>query len=67
MKIDKQKPVRRWALWSPIFGFLLPLPGQTERLYTSRSGAVADRLSGHWYDYKPVRVELRPLSVLKFK
>ena len=46
MKVDKQKPVRRWALWSPIYGFLLPLPGNTERLYTSRASAVAYRLSG---------------------
>jgi hypothetical protein len=67
MKIDKQKAVRRWALWSPVFGFLLPLPHQTELLFTSRAAAVSAKLNGSWHNYNPVQVELRPLKVLKFR
>lgn len=67
MKVDQQKPVRRWALWSPVFGFLLPLPHQTELLFTSRAAAVSAKLNGSWHNYNPVQVELRPLRVLKFR
>jgi hypothetical protein len=68
MKLDThQKAVRRWALWSPVFGFLLPLPHQTELLFTSRAAAISAKLNGSWHNYNPVRVELRPLSVLKFR
>ena len=66
-KIERQKPVKRWALWSPVFGFFLPQPNMTEMLFDSRAAAVAKRLSGSYYNYHPVRVELRPLQVLKFK
>lgn len=52
-------PVRRWALWSETFGYLAPLPLQTELLYETRRAAVAARLSGSHYAYRPVRVELR--------
>lgn len=64
---EYQKPVKRWALWSPVFGFLLPLPHQTELLFTSRADAIASKLNGSWHNYNPVKVELRPLASLKFR
>ena len=55
------KPVRRWALWSKdLQKFYTPLPHETEQLYDSRGAAVAGRLSGSHYGYKPVRVKLVP-------
>lgn len=57
-------PVRRWALWSKVWGkFYTPLPHETEVLYDSRRAAIAARLSGSLYQYQPVRIELRPLTV----
>lgn len=55
----EQNPVRRWALWSQVFGFYKPLPYQTEILFDSRRAAMASVHSGN-YNYKPVRVKLVP-------
>lgn len=52
------KPIKRWALWSPDLGLYRPLPNQTEELYSSRRSAIAARLSGSHYSYHPVKVEL---------
>jgi hypothetical protein len=60
-----KKPIKRWALYSPIFGFHAPLPHQTEILYDSRRAAVAARLSGSHYNYHPVKVELHMTTEVK--
>ena len=52
--------IRRWALWSKTFGFYTAFPDRAEVLYVSRREAIAARLSGSHYRYKPVRVKLLP-------
>lgn len=52
--------VKFWALWSrDLKGFHTGYPKDTPILYSSRRAAMAARLSGSYYGYLPVRVELR--------
>lgn len=51
--------VKRWALWSKDLNqFYKEFPKTTEVLFESRSSAIATRLSGSHYSYRPVKVEL---------
>ena len=53
--------VKRWALWSPTFGFFKRFPHDGEELYESQRSAEAARLSGSHYAYKPVQVRIVPI------
>lgn len=57
-KVEAGQKIRRWALWSPHYGFYRPLPNQTEELYDSKRSAIAARLSGSHYEYQPIKVDL---------
>jgi hypothetical protein len=54
--------IKRWALWSPTFGLYKRYPREAEELYESRRAAIAARLSGSHYPYRPIKIELHMTS-----